>query len=237
MTLKPETTSGQEEETSFFVITFNLNFTCTSHKNHSQLHWSIWTWPGQRTQVWMYCRKNVSTIVGTSIWIDFLSESWKGFSKFTFSKEKPLQGFLCSGERPTKIQASIGLNYLLLEIWIGVSRAAHKKSNNGRWRNQSSTMLASWEAFFFSIRTMKSMKRSLKSARKIESSKRGGRALYGWDQKARKDATENYRLGAQTSIRKQSMLVLLKLMWPQSVWNLLFQEIMWITSLIRSSIQ
>ena len=57
-TLKPGKTSGQSKVCSFIVITLNFEFNCTCwKKNHSQLFWKTVTWPGQRTRVWMYCRK------------------------------------------------------------------------------------------------------------------------------------------------------------------------------------
>ena len=63
------------------------------------------TLPGQVTQIWMWCKKNVSSN-NWNVDVDRTqSDSWKGFTKFTSSKEKPLPGQMTSGERLTKIQA------------------------------------------------------------------------------------------------------------------------------------
>ena len=59
-TPKPATTSGRLKATSFVVIMFNLEFVSECQKkNHSQYHWSVVTWPGQLTQIWMWCKKSV----------------------------------------------------------------------------------------------------------------------------------------------------------------------------------
>ena len=71
MTLEPATTCGQWKETSCIVITSNVEFISVCRREeHSQPHWSTLTWPGLRTQIWMYCKKNVSTIIGTAMWIE-----------------------------------------------------------------------------------------------------------------------------------------------------------------------
>ena len=57
-----------------------------------------------------------------------LSVSWTGFTKSTlFQKEKPPSGYMWSRERRTKIQATARPDYLLPEIWSGVSKATQKK--------------------------------------------------------------------------------------------------------------
>ena len=56
-----------------------------------------------------------------------LSDTWKGFTKFTFMKEKLPPGYKWSRRRLTKIQATTRSDYLWPEIWIGMSKAAKKK--------------------------------------------------------------------------------------------------------------
>ena len=54
-----------------------------------------------------------------------LSDSWTGFTKITLSNEHPPKGYMWSGVRLTKIQARP--DYLWLEIWSVMSKAAQKK--------------------------------------------------------------------------------------------------------------
>ena len=56
-----------------------------------------------------------------------LSDSWTGFTKFTSLKEKPQKGFMWSGGRLTKIQATTRRDRLWPEIWTDMLKAAHKK--------------------------------------------------------------------------------------------------------------
>ena len=51
-----------------------------------------------------------------------LSDSWTGFTKFTFFNEKFLPGSSWSGERPTKIQATTWPDCLWPEIWTSKKR-------------------------------------------------------------------------------------------------------------------
>ena len=56
-----------------------------------------------------------------------LSDSWTGFTKFTLLNEKPSEGYMWSGERLTKIQATTRPEYEWPQIWIGMSKAAQKE--------------------------------------------------------------------------------------------------------------
>ena len=78
-----------------------------------------------------------------------LSDSWKGFTKFTSLKEEHPQGCMWSREGPTQIQATTQLENVWPEVWTKMGRPlSRKKRNNGQTRNQRSIMLESWEAFF-----------------------------------------------------------------------------------------
>ena len=46
-----------------------------------------------------------------------LSDSWKGFTKCILLKEKPPKGFLGSGERLTKVQATTKPDHVWPEVW------------------------------------------------------------------------------------------------------------------------
>ena len=61
-----------------------------------------------------------------------LSDSWKGFTKFTQLKEKLPKGYMSSGERLTRVQATSRPDHLWPELWRGMAR------NAGQLKNQSS---------------------------------------------------------------------------------------------------
>ena len=73
----------------------------------------------------MCCKKNELMVIGMSTWIEVCPT--RGFTKFTLLNEKPPEGFLWSGERLTKIQATTRPEYVWPQIWIGMSKAAQKK--------------------------------------------------------------------------------------------------------------
>ena len=53
-----------------------------------------------------------------------LSDSWKGFTKFTLLKEKPPKGRMWSGWRLTKIQATTRPENVWPEVWTQIAKAA-----------------------------------------------------------------------------------------------------------------
>ena len=61
-----------------------------------------------------------------------LSASWTGFTQFTLLDEKPPDGFLWSGERLTKRQATSRPDYLWPELWRGMSKDAKLRENH-KW--------------------------------------------------------------------------------------------------------
>ena len=65
MTLKPEKISGLFKVTSSIVIILNREFNCMCReKKHFLFHWNTLMLWGQRTQIWMCCKKHVLMIVG-----------------------------------------------------------------------------------------------------------------------------------------------------------------------------
>ena len=72
-----------------------------------------------------------------------LSDSWKGFSKFTLLEEKPPKGYLWSGGRLTKNFSNHQTReYVALKYGPKLEKPLRgKKSNNGQTRSQNSTML------------------------------------------------------------------------------------------------
>ena len=99
MTLKPGKTSGRSKVTSSIVITLNLEFNSVCRKKkHSQFHWNTLMWPG------LLVLKNLDVLQEKRVddhWnVDAnrsLSDSWKGFTKFTLLKEKSPKVYMWSG--------------------------------------------------------------------------------------------------------------------------------------------
>ena len=58
-----------------------------------------------------------------------LSGSWTGFTQFTLSDEKPPDGYMWSGRRLRKRQATSRPDHLWPELWIKVGRSAKLKEN------------------------------------------------------------------------------------------------------------
>ena len=94
-----------------------------------------------------------------------LSDSWTGFTKFTLPNDKLPQGYVWSGERLTKIQATTRPDFLWPEIWFGVSKAAKKKEKQ-EWTSDKPNliMLENYEVLSSSIGKMESNKETIKNA-------------------------------------------------------------------------
>ena len=56
-----------------------------------------------------------------------LSDSWKGFTKFTLLKEKPTKGKVWSGWRLTKIQGTTRPEKVWPQVWTKIGKAARKR--------------------------------------------------------------------------------------------------------------
>ena len=134
---------------------FELGSSCRK-KNHSQFRWSLLTWSG-RTQIWMYCRKNVSMIIGT-MWIEFrfmdrmheVHVEWETSRIFVVR------------EAPCRLACRKQLR--------------RRRSKNGVWRNQRSTTLENRKAFFNDLEGGE-FQETAKNARKNGSSYGSGDAL------------------------------------------------------------
>ena len=61
-----------------------------------------------------------------------LSDSWTGFTQFTLLEEKPPDGYMWSGERLTKRQASSRPDHLWPELWRGMAKNAKLKERQ-KW--------------------------------------------------------------------------------------------------------
>ena len=56
-----------------------------------------------------------------------VSNSWKGFTKFTLLKEKPPKGKMWSVVRLTKIQATTRKDHVWPEVWTKIGKAAQNR--------------------------------------------------------------------------------------------------------------
>ena len=61
-----------------------------------------------------------------------LSDSWKGFTKFTLLKEKPPKGYMVFGWRLTKIQTTTRADHVWPEVWTKVGEAAQNREKQER---------------------------------------------------------------------------------------------------------
>ena len=76
----------------------------------------------------MCYKRTELTIIGMSIRADILSNSWKGFTKFTSLKKKPPKGYTRPEER-TNIQTTTRRDHVRPEIWTKIGKAAQNREN------------------------------------------------------------------------------------------------------------
>ena len=68
-----------------------------------------------------------------------LSASWTGFTQFTLLSEKPPEGYIWSGWRLTKRQATSRPDHLWPEIWRGMSKNAKLREKH-KWAIEKPTL-------------------------------------------------------------------------------------------------
>ena len=64
-----------------------------------------------------------------------LSDSWKGFTKFTPLKEKPPKGYTWSGRRWTKVLTTTRPDHVWPEVWTQIGKAAQNREKQ-EWKNE-----------------------------------------------------------------------------------------------------
>ena len=120
--------------TSKTAITWNQESNITRReKNHSLFHCNTLTSPQLRIRTWMLYKKagridDYWNIDGSRD----LSDSWTGFTQFTLFSETPPEGFLWSGERLTKRQATSRPDHLWPELGRGMARNARLRQKH-KW--------------------------------------------------------------------------------------------------------
>ena len=94
-----------------------------------------------------------------------LSDSWTGFTQFTFLKEKPPDGYMWSGSRLTKRQTTSRLDNFRpenLEMYVKKLKNEGESKIGRQVKNQSSTMSEDFEVFISLNLRMRSSRRSSK---------------------------------------------------------------------------
>ena len=72
-----------------------------------------------------------------------LSDSWKGFTKFTYWKRNVQKGYMWSERRLTKILATTRADNVWLEVWTKIGKAAHKREKQ-EWANEKPKLDNAW---------------------------------------------------------------------------------------------
>ena len=68
-----------------------------------------------------------------------MSDSWKGFTKFTLMGEKPPKGYTWSGERLTKVQTPTRPDHIWPEVWTKIGKAAQNREQTGMGKREAKT--------------------------------------------------------------------------------------------------
>ncbi len=92
-----------------------------------------------------------------------LSDSWTGFTRFTLLNETPPKGFMCSGERLTKIQTTSHPDHVWPDAWTRIGKAAQRREKQ-EWAIEKPKLehASKLRVFFLLIEVMKSTKTSFK---------------------------------------------------------------------------
>ena len=140
MTLKPVPTSGRSKVTSSVVIKMNVEFNSTCRRKK---HFPV---PLQNIDVTRSTQTDLDVLQEKRIddyWnVDssrHLSDSWKGFPKFTLLKERPPKEFFRSGRRLTKIQATARPDHAGPEFWTKIGKAVQNREKK-EWAREKSKL-------------------------------------------------------------------------------------------------
>ena len=68
-----------------------------------------------------------------------LSDSWRGFTKFTLLKETHPKGYMWSGKRWTKIQTTTRPDYVWPEVWTKIGEAAQNRKKQ-EWAKEKTKL-------------------------------------------------------------------------------------------------
>ena len=96
-----------------------------------------------------------------------LSHSWTGFTQFTLLEEKPLEGYMWSGERLTRKQLTSRPDHLWPELWKSMGKHAKLKEKQ-KWSHEKLHLETARKlgGIYFIDPEDKEFKETIKSARK-----------------------------------------------------------------------
>ena len=96
-----------------------------------------------------------------------LSDSWTSFTQFTLLEEKPPDGYMWSGRRLTKRQATFRPDHLWPELWRGLARNALLREKH-KWSNEKLHLenARKLRGIYFIDLEDKEFKETIKNARK-----------------------------------------------------------------------
>ena len=95
-----------------------------------------------------------------------LSDSWTGFTQFTFSEDKPPDGYMWSGERLTTRQVTSRPDYLWPELWTKLGRNALKEKQKWSHAKPKLDNAMRLRGVYFIDPEDKEFKETMKNARK-----------------------------------------------------------------------
>ena len=155
-----------------------------------------------------------------------MSDSWRGFKKFTLLKETPPEGHVWSGEKLTKIQTTTRPDHVWLKAWSRIGKTAQKREKQ-EWAIEKPKLdKARRLRCIYSIEPEDEEYRTIffnkKNARRKCEVSASGRSYAG-----QKEAVEFIQLsGNWSKFQKQNMVAEWKLTNPRErVWKLLYQKI------------
>ena len=88
--------------------------------------------PELHIRTWMLCKKAASMTIGISMDQEIRLILGTGFTQSTLLSEKPLDGYMWSGRRLTKRQATSRPDHLWPELWRGMSKNAKLREKH-KW--------------------------------------------------------------------------------------------------------
>ena len=131
--MKHEMIFGPFQETSQTAITLNPESDFTRReKNHSLFHCNTLTSPELRRHTLDEMQESRIDEYWNIDGSRDLSASWTGSTQFTLLSEKPAEGYMWSGVRLKKRQATSRPDHLWPELWRGMARNAKLRETH-KW--------------------------------------------------------------------------------------------------------
>ena len=97
-----------------------------------------------------------------------LSNSWTGFTQFIPLKEKPLNGYMWSGERLTKIQTTTRPDHVCPKMWTKMGKAAQSREKWPKEKPKLDNARRRTGIYFIDLDERNIQKFSINARRKLE---------------------------------------------------------------------